>query len=107
MLNKIFGNNLVAISKFKLALKLNKPVYIRMCISELSKVLMYEFHYYCFKNKYNNKSKLLLADTVSLIYKIIFMSMKILAAIKKCLISVINRLDRNTIIIQTNTSLEK
>ena len=39
MLHKIFGNNLVAIRKNKLALKLNKPTYIRMCILELSKVL--------------------------------------------------------------------
>ena len=38
--HKIFDNNLVAISKSKLALKLNKPAYIGMCISELVKVLM-------------------------------------------------------------------
>ena len=35
------------------------------------------------------------------------MSLKILAAIKKCLISVIIRLSQNTIMIQTNESLEK
>ena len=45
ILHKIFDNNLVVIRKSKLALKLNKPVYIGMCILELSKVLMYEFHY--------------------------------------------------------------
>ena len=38
--HKIFDNNLVAIRKSKLALKLNKPAYIGMCISELVKVLM-------------------------------------------------------------------
>ena len=32
-----FDNNLVAIRKSKIALKLNKPAYIRMCILELSK----------------------------------------------------------------------
>ena len=41
MLHKIFDNNLVAIRKSKLALKLNKPVYIGMCILDLSKILMY------------------------------------------------------------------
>ena len=45
MSHKMFHNNLVAIRKSKLALKLNKPAYIGMCILELSKVLMYEFHY--------------------------------------------------------------
>ena len=47
MSHKIFDNNLVAIRKSKVALKLNKPAYIGMCILELSKILMYEFHYDC------------------------------------------------------------
>ena len=57
ILHKIFDNNQVVIHKSKLALKLNKPAYIGMCILELSKVLMYEFHYDYIKNKYDNKSK--------------------------------------------------
>ena len=44
MSNKIFDNNLVMIRNSKFALKLNKPTYIGMCILELSKALMYEFH---------------------------------------------------------------
>ena len=48
-----------------LALKLNKPAYIGICILELSKVLMYEFHYDYIKNKYGNNSRLLFADTDS------------------------------------------
>ena len=68
--HKIFDNNLVVIHKSKLALKLKKPAYIGMCILELSKVLMYEFHYDYIKNKYDNKSKLLFIDTDSLMYKI-------------------------------------
>ena len=66
MMHKIFDNNLVVKRKSKLALKLNKPAYIGMCILELSKVLMYEFHYHYIKNKYDNKSKLLFTDTDSL-----------------------------------------
>ena len=65
ILHKIFFNNLVAISKSKVALMLNKPAYIGMCILELSKVLMYEFHYDYIKNKYDNKSKLFFTDTGS------------------------------------------
>ena len=41
-----------------------------MCILELSKILMYEFHYDYIKNKYDNKSKLLFADTDSLMHEI-------------------------------------
>ena len=70
MSQKEFDNNLVEIRKSKLALKLNKPAYIGMCISELSKVLMYQFHYDYIKNKYDNKSKLLFTDTDSLMFEI-------------------------------------
>ena len=56
--------------KSKLALKLNKQAYIGMCILELSKVLMYKFHYDYIKNKYDNKSKLLFTDTDSLMCEI-------------------------------------
>ena len=68
--HKIFDNNLVAIRKGKLALKLNKPAYIGMFILELSKVLMYEFHYDYIKNKYDNKSNVLFTDTDSLMFEI-------------------------------------
>ena len=43
--HKIFDNNLVAIHKNKVTLTLNKPAYIRMCILEFVKVIMYKFHY--------------------------------------------------------------
>ena len=59
---QIFDNNLVVIHKSKLTLKLNKPSYIGICILELSKVLVYEFHYDYIKNKYEIKSKLLFTD---------------------------------------------
>ena len=41
-----------------------------MCILELSKVLIYEFHYDFIKNKYDSKSKSLFTDTDSLMYEI-------------------------------------
>ena len=44
MSHKIFDNNLIVIQKNKVALKLNKPAHIGMCILQLSKILMYEFH---------------------------------------------------------------
>ena len=41
-----------------------------MCILDLSKVLMHEFHYDYIKNKYHNKSKLLFTDTYSSMHEI-------------------------------------
>ena len=70
MSNKIFGNDLVAISATNLTLTLNKPAYIVMSILELSEVIIYELHYDYIKNKYGNDSRLLFTDTNTLIYKI-------------------------------------
>ena len=67
---KIFHDDLVLILKGKVVLMLNKPACVGMCILELSKVLMYEFHYDYIKNKYGNKSKLLFTDTDRLMYEI-------------------------------------
>ena len=51
MSQKIFDYNFVEIHKNKVTLTVNKPTYVGMCILELSKVLMYEFHYDYIKNK--------------------------------------------------------
>ena len=41
-----------------------------MCILDLSKLLMYEFHYDYINNKYGNNSRLLFAASDSLMYEI-------------------------------------
>ena len=66
---KIFDNDLVAIHESKVIVNLNKPAYIGMYILAFIKVLMNELHYHYINNKYSNKSKLLLTDTDSLMYK--------------------------------------
>ena len=68
--SKIFNENLVAVHKIKETLTLNRPAYVGMCILDLSKTLMYDFHYNYIKKKYNNKAKLLFTDTDSLTYEI-------------------------------------
>ena len=67
---KIFNEILVAVHKIKETLTLNRPTYAGMCILDLSKTLMYDFHYNYIKKKYNDKAKLLFTDTDSLIYEI-------------------------------------
>ena len=68
--SKIFNKNLVAVHKVKEVLTLNRPAYVGMCILELSKTLMYDFHYNVINKKYGEKAKLLFTDTDSLMYEI-------------------------------------
>ena len=68
--SKIFNENLVAVHKIKETLTLNRPAYVGMCILDLSKTLMYDFHYNYIKDKYRDKARLLFTDTDSLTYEI-------------------------------------
>ena len=67
---KIFNENLISVHMKKTSLTMNKPVYLGMCILELSKILMFDFHYKYIKPKYENKAKLLFTDTDSFLYEI-------------------------------------
>ena len=68
--SKIFNENLVAVHKIKECLTLDRPAYVGMCILELSKLHMYNFHYNTIKKMYRNNAKLLFTDTDSLMYEI-------------------------------------
>ena len=68
--SKIFYKNLMAVHKVKETLTLNRPAYVGMCILDLSKMLMYDFHYNYIKKKYNNRAKHLFTDMDSLTYEI-------------------------------------
>ena len=52
-----FDNDLIALSKSKVTLKLSKPSFAWMCILDLGKLLICDFHFDYFKNKYYSKSK--------------------------------------------------
>ena len=66
--HKIFGKDYAAIHKIKSILMLNKPIYVGFTVLELSKWLMYDFHYNFIKKNFN--AKLLFTDTDSLTYEI-------------------------------------
>ena len=68
--SKIFNENLMAVHKVKETLTLNRPAYVGMCILDLSKTLIYDFHHNYIKKKYNNRARLLFTDTDSLTYEI-------------------------------------
>ena len=66
----IFSENLMAVHMNKTHIKYNKPIYLGMCILDISKAMMYDFHYNYIKPKYGEKAKLLMTDTDSLVYDI-------------------------------------
>ena len=66
----IFDENLIAVHMKKTKLYFNKSVHLGMSTLELSKSLMYDFHYNYIKTKYGDNAKLILNDTDSLAYEI-------------------------------------
>ncbi|CAH3016459.1 unnamed protein product, partial [Porites evermanni] len=66
----IFDSNLIAVHMKKTEVYFNKPVYVGQSILDLSKTLMFDFHYKYIKKKYGKKSELLFTDTDSLMYEI-------------------------------------
>ena len=67
----IFDENLAAVRMKRTKLLFNKPVYCGMTILDISKTLIYDFHYnYYILPKYGEKQKLPFTDTDSLMYEI-------------------------------------
>ena len=55
----------------KIKVVMKKPVYLGQAILDLSKIVMYEFHYDYMKRKYDsNRLQLCYMDTDSLVYHI-------------------------------------
>ena len=66
--HKLFNKNFAAIHEIKPVLILNKPIYVGFTVLDLSKWLMYDFHYNFIKKNFSGQ--LLFTDTDSLTYEI-------------------------------------
>ena len=66
----LFGENLMGCEMGKIKVVMNKPIYLGQAILDLSKIVMYEFHYEYMKKKYPEGLTLCYMDTDSLIYNI-------------------------------------
>ena len=67
----LFGENLIGCEMGKIKVVMNKPIYLSQAILDLSKTIMYEFHYNYMKQKYDSdKLQLCYMDTDSLVYHI-------------------------------------
>jgi len=65
---ELFNEDLAVVHFKKSKVVLNKPIIIGMSILDISKVIMYDFHYNTMKNKYGNNMRLCFTDTDSLCY---------------------------------------
>ena len=66
--HKLFNKNFAAIHEIKPVLILNKPIYVEFTVLDLSKWLIYDFHYSFIKKNFS--AKLLLTDTDGLTYEV-------------------------------------
>jgi len=66
----VFAENLIAVEMRKLEVKFDKSIYVGMCILDISKVCLYEFHHEYVSPMYRDKYRIMFTDTDSLIYHI-------------------------------------
>ena len=66
----IFDRSLIAVHMKRTEVYFNKPIYVGQALLDLSKTLMFDFHYDYIRAKYDDAAELLSTDTDSLLYLI-------------------------------------
>lgn len=66
----IYNKNLVGLTMKKQSIKLCRPLYVGFTVLDISKYVMYNFHYNFIVNKYKSRVQLCMTDTDSLLYNI-------------------------------------
>ncbi|XP_018396274.1 PREDICTED: uncharacterized protein LOC108774621 [Cyphomyrmex costatus] len=66
----VFAENLIAVELRKLEVKFDKPIYVGMCILDISKTCLYEFHHDYMTPLFRDRCEIMYTDTDSLIYRV-------------------------------------
>ena len=66
----IIRKDLITVQRNKTSIHFDKPIYVGVAVLDISKLLMYEFHYEYMKPLYGDRARLCFTDTDSFLYKI-------------------------------------
>lgn len=66
----IFDSNMAGVQMRKCLIKYDRPCYVGFTVLDLSKTILYEFHYSYMQEKYGNRAFVLYTDTDSLFYQV-------------------------------------
>ena len=66
----IFDENLIAVQMARTEITIRKPIYVGLSILDISKTLLYRFHYEYMQKRFKGVAKTLYTDTDSLVYLI-------------------------------------
>jgi hypothetical protein len=67
----IVNEEVVQVDRIRNKVTLNKPIYIGFTVLDVSKLLLFDFHYNVIAERYGNNARLLFTDTDSLCYHLI------------------------------------
>jgi hypothetical protein len=64
----IINEDMVLVDRMKKDVLLNKPIYVGFTVLDVSKLLIFDYHYNVMVKRYGSNARLLLSDTDSLCY---------------------------------------